>query len=76
MSDSEMVERVTRAMSAADPMGPEYPVQLQFYIPMARAAIAAMREPTEDMKAVGASQMRTYNESDDVWQAMIDEALK
>lgn len=49
---------------------------------MARAGIAAMREPTESMKLVGARSIgRTMGETNhiqrslDCWQAMIDAAL-
>ena len=63
----EMIERVARAIVAADAMGSEA---------QARAAIAAMREPTRAMADAanratddGAGNART------TWRAMIDAAL-
>ena len=43
---------------------------------LARAAIAAMREPTEGMLAAGLAELLGYGEARDVWPAMIDAALK
>ena len=69
MSMSEMVQRVAEAiadqMAADDNDNPS----------IARAAIAAMREPTQEMRqAFGrAGQMATFHEG---YQAMIDAALE
>lgn len=77
MSDETMVERVARAI------GKTYSRQAQTFdgwLPHARAAIAAMREPTEGM-IKAARDPRTANGSPvskgvhDTWQAMIDAAL-
>lgn len=61
---SEMVERVALAIAASDDI--------------ARLAIKAMREPTEDMQSAGynAGHASYREEARMVWQAMIDEALK
>jgi hypothetical protein len=67
---SEMIERVGRALAeeecyAYDPLP---------YDARARAAIAAMREPTDTMiDAVGSSW---GPQLEDNWHKMIDEALK
>lgn len=78
---SEMVERAAKAMEAA-----RFSVRPPFdetpYLEMARAVIAAMREPTQAMLNEGGTAMTaSYNESTDVlltkaWQAMIDEAIR
>lgn len=70
---SEMVDRVARAIERAmaeqmDPT-PGY---------LARAAIEAVREPTEGMELAG-DQVGHYSDAPaacTVWLAMIDEALK
>jgi hypothetical protein len=70
-----MVERVAKAIEASDQ---------ETYGNIARAAIAAMREPTEAMLEVG--EDATWEPSSDrpyigyyslkfAWDAMIDEAL-
>lgn len=71
---SEMVERVALAMQEKA----EGPTHGNFgerphesYVKLARAAIAAMREPTEAMLERG-----DHGTSADGWAAMIDEALK
>ena len=84
---SEMVERVARAILAAERAAPEpdAPVLLglktvrawEARLPLARAALDAMREPTDDMWAA----VPVINDPNDwgareVWHAMIDEALK
>lgn len=50
-------------------------------IARARAAIEAMREPTEEMEINGTNArmntgLSTYNETPAMWRAMIDAALK
>lgn len=78
---SEMVERVAGAIyDAAGDCDQE--MNLAAARALARAAIAAMREPTEAMKAAGGfaymerGGMNARDGSDDIWRAMIDAALK
>ena len=87
---SEMVERVARAIcvkNCEDPdeasygfLGTGDPKSFAWrgYIPHAIAALAALREPTEEM--VRAAYDQTMNGIGSMprayWQAMIDEALK
>lgn len=70
---SEMVERVAKAIMARfnDPL-PFHAEEL------ARAAIEAMREPTNAMERAGDEYGRFTNGPSAcvVWEAMIDEALK
>ena len=72
---SEMVKRVARAIVALGLDDRERPLAI------ARAAIAAMREPTEAMKQKGGDLDNGYGMeitealAEEVWQAMIDEAL-
>ena len=77
---SDMVERVARAMHEAVYEQSIHDWQnsndyIRGYLrKQARAAIAAMREPTETMinrKDADGRAMAT-----DIWQSMIDEALK
>ncbi len=88
---SEMVERVARAQYALDaakgflpPWDHAAAHVKDFYCETARAAIEAMREPTEAMLEVGAQYCyQTYggdwdtslNDARVSWQAMIDETL-
>lgn len=87
---SEMVERVARVLCAkdcCDPDEPEYGFlggsvsgyAWQGYVPQARAAIAAMREPTIDMQVAGTEQWlceaAMEERSPANWKAMIDAAL-
>jgi hypothetical protein len=71
-----MVDRVAKALQMFDPgKGPH-----DYYEGMARAAIAAMREPTADMiRAVRDKdeELRTsrHHPVADDWRAMIDSAL-
>lgn len=74
-----MIERVAKALSIADGNHPdacsndedEIPYWT-LYVKMARAAIEAMREPTEEMANAGA---KVAFMSADLWAAMIDAAL-
>lgn len=84
---SEMVERVAEAIMRVDADG-----KISDYYKWARAAIEAMREPTEEMRRAGFENSphdvggcRDQIESGREWmklavvgpyQAMIDEALK
>ena len=84
---SEMVERVAKAILDHVPQGyGMYQNEAEEY---ARAAIAAMREPTGEMKdagadsygvpapAIGSLPLSVINgQPTKAWQAMIDEALK
>jgi hypothetical protein len=65
---NEMVARVGKAIREADALGRS----------PALAAIAAMREPTEGMiaKADGVIEQHHDCLARDVWQSMIDEAMK
>lgn len=77
---SEVVERVARAICRAGICGPKDHLDEQedrnwrkFELE-ARAAIAAMREPTLKMEL--AAPVNEYAEARECWQAMIDAALK
>ena len=82
MTASEMIERVgySLAKACADFYGDRLPetfdTELSFIL--ARAAILAMREPTEAMVYEGQEvELRVSSETIVAqWQAMIDEALK
>lgn len=67
---SEMVERVAHAIKAKVPFG--YGMTDAETLQYARAAIEAMREPTEAMLDNGPSE--PYMDGD-VWAKMIDAAL-
>ena len=74
---SEMIERVAKVLEAMDPhTGQGY--MDEKHRPTARAAIEAMREPTEDMVVEGYCQeyALTHKMMVEAYQAMIDEALK
>lgn len=83
---SEMVERVARAIWEAEPVehcGRVFEDLFDFektdYYQMARAAIAAMREPTKPMVEViteGTTQYDIMPPPAEIWGTMIDEALK
>lgn len=76
---SEMVERVARAIEIVTPDGISPVSEL-----MARAAIEAMREPTEIMKAKGYQapgalfglNASIWDAAACCWRAMIEEALR
>lgn len=75
---SEILERVAEAIIANLP--PEG--QHMDYTATARAAIAAMREPTDAMISYGAGALGDHMDNEDcktaeyIWRTMIDEALK
>lgn len=78
---SEMVERVARAICDSGAMDSDrtYPEIIEDARVAAKAAIAAMHEPTDAM--VNAPPRPTLANCDEhhyavAWQAMIDEALK
>ncbi|CAM5769829.1 hypothetical protein [Bosea minatitlanensis] len=75
-----MIERVARALAAME-YGEDVDDVWETHIPHARAAIAAMREPTGGMGEAAerwADKSSYYLEMDpaDVWRAMIDVALE
>jgi hypothetical protein len=71
---SDMIECVARAMCAAD--GGSLEVDVHHYRDMARAAIEAMREYSNEMY-VAAASVSSASDQDiiNIWQAMIDAAL-
>ena len=78
---SDMVERVARAIYAVDG-GKGWHLHEKFYVASARAAIEAMREPTEAMVASGesAASFGIGKPKDEaaiprVWRWMIDASL-
>ena len=83
---SEMIERVARALlfdragqdlwDVVSDEGDGYGyLGKNDYIALARAAIEAMREPTMVM-GVAADCTSPQTPADNIWRAMIDEALK
>jgi hypothetical protein len=73
---SEMVERVAKSLWAETrppylKWDEAFPVILDSYRHQARAAIAAMREPTEEMLVAASREVV----SEAKWRAMIDAAL-
>ncbi len=69
---SEMVKRVARAIEAVRDYKEDISIRATPE-ELARAAIAAMREPTEAMTG----SLRWFGEDDlELWQLMIDAALK
>lgn len=73
---NEMVERIARAIEAES----NYVISQHHAKALARAAIAAMREPTDAMLDVACEQTlepEIYRiDAVEQWQGMIDEALK
>ena len=73
---SEMVERVARAVIYADAEAVENeiePTSPKWAIALARAAIAAMREPSEGM--LRAAEWPASRRHADAWKTMIGAAL-
>lgn len=79
-----MVERVARALietHARFKLMPEQQIQIivdrewKYHAPWARAAIAAMREPTEAMCDAAAIDSIGPHDMQIFWQEMIDSAL-
>jgi hypothetical protein len=66
---NEMVERVAKAISGS---GVTSPASLR----KARAAIAAMREPTDEMLSAFSSWAMPIGYTKEGWSAAIDEALR
>ena len=84
---TDMVEKVAKAIAtkALGEVGRDYdPFAIQKCIPYARAAIAAMREPTDEMNDAGADKCDggcaeescQFGFMGKIWTAMIDAALK
>lgn len=78
---SEMIERVAKAIAAevaGCPITPEIPHTA--YLPVARAAIQAMREPTKEMAEEGgylvAGERANPEDARNVWIEMIGVALQ
>ena len=70
---TDMIERVARAFWGDEYDGSEYQLR------GARAAIAAMREPTSNQLDAGYAAISERQCDDDLafgWRAMIDEALR
>lgn len=79
---TDMIEKVARALHQDGVDNPDW----KAWVPQARAAIAAMREPTDEMKSAGDSMMphfadtagtfvTGYDVAGEVWTAMADAAL-
>jgi hypothetical protein len=78
MADN-MVERVSRALNAAvqdDDNEMACVIIANRDDILARAAIEAMREPTDAMTEAGDEMADWECNADRIWQAMIDQALK
>ena len=81
---NEMVERVARAICREDasvvPSLGDMHLHVnncwRYFVRQARAAIEAMREPTEALQAAGAHRRENRKPVADIWRAMIDEALR
>ena len=77
---TEMVERVARAICCADRNQPDGSCELAWvgFVDDARAAIAAMREPNDEMMEAGEHVLleRSDRAPAPVWEVMIDAALK
>lgn len=86
MAEADMVERVARALAVSHGKDPDAPAWVQYpgavpfglcwrdqYAAAARAAIAAMREPTMNM--LSAAHRNNHPRDIETWQTMIDVAL-
>lgn len=73
---SEMVERVTGAISAAMDSDGSYPDGSLNVRALAIAAVKSMREPTDAMVDEGNAWLDSDHPADASWRAMIDEILK
>lgn len=71
---SEMVERVAKALVDAD-CSAEGLTFKELSLHMARAAIEAMRDPTEPMKEAGELHVRVGHIATEKYKAMINAAL-
>lgn len=84
MTKNTMIERVARAICEEDERNGGAPwgyyeavthIRLEAYRDMARAAIAAMREPTPEIEKAGWIEGACLTPADH-WKSMIDAALK
>ena len=85
-TEQNMVERVAKAiyLDGYRILGGNWDAvnlkdRIPVWYPRARAAIEALREPTEEMMMAGngpANRSEWPTSPKDVWKAMIDEALK
>ena len=76
---SEMIERVARALATAEGENPNS--TWMFYENKSRAAVEAMREPTEEMKAAFDKDVDDWfdhqiHDDHHLYKCMIDAALK
>jgi hypothetical protein len=74
-----MVERVIGAMKAAVDLPDDpnlHPGRFVSLEKLARAAITAMREPTDEMFNNAMQHMDSWSSNGEWWQKMIDGALK
>lgn len=74
---TKMVERVARAIEKTMFAPHEFPLDMDLhikYLATARAAIAAMREPTQGM--VAAANRNNHPRDTDTWRTMIDAAIE
>lgn len=76
-SHDEMIERVADAVATASMMSPGGPhhIDRESLLYMARAAIAAMRDPTKEMVVRGDDCCGVSCHGRRTWQEMIDSAL-
>ena len=81
---SDMIERVARALHDMHGAGPAYELAADDWRDMARAAIEAMREPTQKMRLAGIAEYSRPDPTPEhestlifnaVWRAMADAAL-
>jgi Holliday junction resolvasome RuvABC DNA-binding subunit len=70
MTATQMLERVARAIALELDGG-----NWQEYLPAARAAVAAMREPSTEMLDAATPGLTDYGYLPDEWQAMIKQVL-
>lgn len=69
-----MIERVARAIRIHQ-RGSDNGWKMRENMELAKVAIAAMREPTDEMAEIGDSMIEVDSASITTWQAMIDAAL-
>lgn len=85
---TDMIEKVARALAIADDKDPDAPAWVRYpgpetfgicwrdqYEDKAKAAIEAMREPTDEMVAAAATSPTLQLAAMAIWQAMIDSIL-
>jgi len=72
----DMIERVARVLQSRDETYDVTDALDPCFMDDARAAIAAMREPTEEMvdQCMDAGHMR--GDAEEIWERMIDAALE